>query len=238
MVGVLIIQNDTYADIVVSDTGPGISPEFLPHVFERFRQADGSTTRTHGGLGLGLAIVRHLVELHGGLIAAENTKTGTGAIFTVKLPLPSAELSREELVTAATPVEEVAEADLQDVRILVVEDELDALDLLIFDLTAHGAKVQGAVSAAEAIDLLRGGKFDLLISDIGMADIDGYNLIRQVRNLEVKRSAQIPAIALTAYARTQDRIRALRAGYNTHVAKPVEIKELVAIVKWLIGRIG
>jgi PAS domain S-box-containing protein len=238
IVGVRIIQNDTYAEIVVSDTGPGISPEFLPHVFERFRQADGSTTRTHGGLGLGLAIVRHLVELHGGLIAAENTKTGTGAIFTVKLPLPSAELSREELVTAATPVEEVAEADLQDVRILVVEDELDALDLLIFDLTAHGAKVQGAVSAAEAIDLLRGGKFDLLISDIGMADIDGYNLIRQVRNLEVKRSAQIPAIALTAYARTQDRIRALRAGYNTHVAKPVEIKELVAIVKWLIGRIG
>jgi PAS domain S-box-containing protein len=237
VVGVRVVQNDTYAEIVVSDTGPGIAPEFLPHVFERFRQADGSTTRTHGGLGLGLAIVRHLVELHGGLIAAENKSNGTGAIFTVKLPLPSTELSREEVPVAA-PVEEITKVDLQDVQILVVEDELDALDLLTIDLTAHGAKVHGAISAAEAIDLLRTRKFDLLISDIGMADTDGYKLIRQVRTLEREQGTHIPAIALTAYARTQDRIRALRAGYNTHVAKPVEIKELVTIVKCLIGRIG
>src|SRR5262249_49373120 len=153
-VGIHVLQDDAYVEITVNDTGPGIAPEFLPHVFERFRQADGSTTRTHGGLGLGLAIVRHLVELHGGLISAENVSPGTGAIFTVKLPLPSAELRREDL-PAATPVEDVSKVDLQDVRILVVEDELDALDLLTIDLSAHGARVQGAVSAAEAIDLLR-----------------------------------------------------------------------------------
>jgi CheY-like chemotaxis protein len=237
VVGVRVIQDDVFAEIVVSDTGPGITPEFLPHVFERFRQADGSTTRTHGGLGLGLAIVRHLVELHGGMIGAENVSSGTGAVFTVKLPLPSTELNRHNL-PATTPVADVTEVNLQDLRILVVEDELDALDLLTIDLRAHGANVQGASSAAEALDLLRTNKFDLLISDIGMADTDGYDLIKQVRTCEAERCTHIPAIALTAYARTQDRIRALTAGYNTHVAKPVEIRELVTIVKCLIGRIG
>src|ERR1043166_4405074 len=148
------------------DARSGIAPEFLPHMFERFRQADGSTTRTHGGLGLGLAIVRHLVELHGGLISAENVRSGTGAVFTVRLPLPSTELNRESL-TPATQVPEVTQVDLANVRILVVKDELDALDLLRIDLTAHGAKVQGATSAAEALDLLRAHEFDLLISDIG-----------------------------------------------------------------------
>ncbi|HEX7334910.1 MAG TPA: response regulator, partial [Pyrinomonadaceae bacterium] len=206
---------------------------FLPHVFERFRQADGSTTRTHGGLGLGLAIVRHLVELHGGLIAAENANPGTGAVFTVRLPLPSTELNCAS-VPPATPVQDVTAIDLANVKILVVEDELDALDLLTINLTAHGARVQGATSATEALDLLRSDKFDLLISDIGMADTDGYNLIKQVR----EKGEQIPAIALTAYARTQDRIRALAAGYNTHVAKPVEIKELVTVVKCLTGKIN
>jgi len=236
VVGVRVTQNETYAEIEVRDTGPGIATEFLPHVFERFRQADGSTTRTHGGLGLGLAIVRHLVELHGGLIAAENVSNGTGAVFTVKLPLPSTELSRER-VAPAIQVQDVTEVDLADVRILVVEDELDALDLLTVDLTAHGAKVQGATSAAEALERLRVEEFDLLISDIGMADTDGYNLIRQVRRQEEENGEHIPAIALTAYARTQDRMRALAAGYNTHVAKPVEIKELVSIVKCLTGNI-
>ena len=237
VISVQIRQDETYAEIEVRDTGPGIAAEFLPHVFERFRQADGSTTRTHGGLGLGLAIVRHLVELHGGLIAAENVSSGTGAVFTVKLPLPSMELSRETL-PPATQVQEVTHVDLEDVKILVVEDELDALDLLTVDLTAHGAKVRGASSAGEALDLLRSDKFDLLISDIGMADTDGYNLIRQVRQQESKKGEHIPAIALTAYARTQDRLRALAAGYNTHVAKPVEIKELVTVVKCLTGKIS
>ena len=233
VISVRISQDETYAQIEVRDTGPGIAAEFLPHVFERFRQADGSTTRTHGGLGLGLAIVRHLVELHGGLIGAENVSTGTGAAFTVRLPLPSTELSREN-VPPPTQVQPVTEVDLYNVKILVVEDELDALDLLTIDLTAHGAKVRGASSATEALDLLSSDKFDLLISDIGMADTDGYNLIKQVR----EKGEQIPAIALTAYARTQDRKRALAAGYNTHVAKPVEIKELVTVVKCLTGKIG
>ncbi|HEX5602464.1 MAG TPA: ATP-binding protein, partial [Pyrinomonadaceae bacterium] len=235
-VGVRISQDETYMQIQVRDTGPGIAADFLPHVFERFRQADGSTTRTHGGLGLGLAIVRHLVELHGGMIAAENS--GSGAVFTVRLPLPSSELSLERAPAPARVDQKVSEIDLKDVRILVVEDELDALDLLTIDLTAHGAKVRGATSAAEAIELLRAEQFDLMISDIGMADTDGYNLIKQVRRRESEHAEHIPAIALTAYARTQDRIRALTAGYNTHVAKPVEIKELVTVVKCLIGKIG
>ena len=237
-VGVRISQDETYVQIQVRDTGPGIAADFLPHVFERFRQADGSTTRTHGGLGLGLAIVRHLVELHGGVIAAENETAGSGAIFTVRLPLPSSELSLERVSAPARVDQKVTEIDLKDVRILVVEDELDALDLLTIDLTAHGAKVRGAASAAEALERLREEQFDLMISDIGMADTDGYNLIKQVRRQESEHGEHIPAIALTAYARTQDRIRALTAGYNTHVAKPVEIKELVTMVKCLIGKIG
>src|ERR1044072_4925214 len=233
--GCQISQEKTYVQIQVRDTGPGIAADFLPHVFERFRQADGSTTRTHGGLGLGLAIVRHLVELHGGMIAAENS--GSGAVFTVSLPLPSSELSLERVPAPARVEQKVTEVDLKDVRILVVEDELDALDLLTIEITAQGARVRGAASAAEAIELLRAEQFDLMISDIGMADTDGYNLIRQVRRQENEHGEHIPAIALTAYARTQDRIRALTAGYNTHVAKPVEIKELVTVVKCLIGKI-
>jgi PAS domain S-box-containing protein len=237
-IGVRISQDENYAEIEVRDTGPGIAAEFLPHVFERFRQADGSTTRTHGGLGLGLAIVRHLVELHGGLIAAENVSPGSGAIFTVKLPLPSSELNLESAPPATHVDEGVTDFDLANVKLLVVEDEQDALDLLTIDLTAHGARVRGASSAAEALDLLRSERFDLLISDIGMADTDGYNLIRQVRELEAENGEHIPAIALTAYARTQDRIRAIDAGYNSHVAKPVETRELVTVVKCLIGKIG
>jgi PAS domain S-box-containing protein len=238
VVGVRVTQDEHYVEVEISDTGPGIAPEFLPHVFERFRQADGSTTRTHGGLGLGLAIVRHLVELHGGLIGVRNQTDGTGAIFTVKLPLPSTELSLER-VTATTSLDDnLIEVDLENLRILVVEDELDALDLITIDLTEHGAKVRGASSAAEALDLLREDRFDLLISDIGMAETDGYNFIKQVRDLEGETTEHIPAIALTAYARTQDRVRAIAAGYNTHVAKPVEIRELVTVVKCLTGKIS
>jgi PAS domain S-box-containing protein len=237
-VGVCISQDQNYVQIRVRDTGPGIASDFLPHVFERFRQADGSTTRTHGGLGLGLAIVRHLVELHGGIIAAQNETSSTGAIFTVRLPLPSSELSLERVPASTRVEQDVTQVDLKYVRILVVEDELDALDLLTLDLRAHGAKVHGAASAAAALDLLRTEQFDLMISDIGMADTDGYNLIRQVRKQKGEQGEHLPAIALTAYARTQDRMRALAAGYNTHVAKPVEIKELVTVVKCLIGKIS
>src|SRR5688572_2836835 len=148
VVTIRVNQDETYTGIEVSDTGPGIAPEFLPHVFERFRQADGSTTRTYGGLGLGLAIVRHLVELHGGMIGAQNVASGSGAVFTVKLPLPNTELSLETTPPVASLENSLTGADLQSLRILVVEDELDALDLLTIDLKEHGAKVCGVASAA------------------------------------------------------------------------------------------
>jgi CheY-like chemotaxis protein len=236
VVGIRVSQDETYVQIQVSDSGPGIAPDFLPHVFERFRQADGSTTRTHGGLGLGLAIVRHLVELHGGLIGAENATSVSGAIFTVKLPLPTAELALPPQPPETRFDDMVVDRDLRGVRILVVEDDRDALDLIAIDLAEHGAKVRGVDSATEALALLKSEQFDLLISDIGLADTDGYNLIKQVRNEET--DDHLPAIALTAYARAQDRIRAIAAGYNTHVAKPVEIRELVTVVKCLTGRIS
>jgi PAS domain S-box-containing protein len=226
--------------IQVSDTGPGIAPDFLPHVFERFRQADGSTTRTHGGLGLGLAIVRHLVELHGGVITAENRKEGTGAIFTLRLPLPTGELRPETLAIAASIFKDAdAEpANLEGLRILIVDDENDALDLIAMELTQHGARVKPVSSAAEALATLEQREFDLLISDIGMPDIDGYDLIRRVRKSDSISTRRIPAVALTAYARVQDRMRAILAGYNTHVPKPVEASELVTIVASLAGRLG
>src|SRR6185295_82627 len=181
------------AQIKVVDSGPGVAPDFLPHVFERFRQADGSTTRTHGGLGLGLAIVRHLVELHGGVIAVANGDQG-GAIFTIRLPLPSSEL---QLATAPAIVDHSDEpADpihLQDLNILVVEDEADALDLLTMELAERGAKVQGVSAAEEALELLKSVSFDLLISDIVMANMDVYSLIREVRARTDLRDSQIPA---------------------------------------------
>lgn len=236
-VGISVTQDGTYAEIQVSDTGPGIAPDFLPHVFERFRQEDGSTTRMHGGLGLGLAIVRHLVELHGGLIAAENGSVRSGAVFTVKLPLPSIEMNLSKTDVSAAE-QHTTDNDLEDLRILVVEDELDALDLLAIDLREHGAQVTGVASASEALELLGKEHFDLLISDIGMADTDGYSLIKQIRKQETSEEERIPAIALTAYARAQDRLRAISAGYNSHVAKPVDIRELVSVVKCLTGKTG
>lgn len=239
-VEVRVSHDSSHVQIQVSDTGPGIDPEFLPHVFERFRQADGSITRSYGGLGLGLAIVRHLVELHGGLITAENRSNGSGAIFTVKLRLPSGELRPETLATA-DPVFEDAESEslsLDQLHILVVDDETDTLDLVTMELTQRGAHVRGVTSATEALAALEAAEFDVLISDIAMPGTDGYELIRRVRKLEAAKDKRTPAIALTAYARVQDRMRAILAGYNTHVAKPVEAHELVTVVAGLAGRLG
>src|SRR5687767_934048 len=235
-VGIRVFQDETYATIEVSDTGPGIAPEFLPHVFERFRQADGSTTRTHGGLGLGLAIVRHLVELHGGTIAAENRNDGTGAIFTVRLPLPSGELHFEKAALAAVAFQDAPTLD--GLRILLVDDEPDTLDLINVELAQHGGDVTAVTSAAEALSLLAESKFDVLISDIGMPEMDGYELIRELRKREVGTDVRLPAAALTAYARVQDRMRAVLAGFSTHIAKPVEATELITVVASLAGRLG
>jgi CheY-like chemotaxis protein/anti-sigma regulatory factor (Ser/Thr protein kinase) len=239
-VEISVSQTGGHMQIRVSDTGPGIDPAFLPHVFERFRQADGSTTRTHGGLGLGLAIVRHLVELHGGVITAENAADGCGAVFTVRLPLPSGELRPETLTNAASIFKELdAEpVNLKGLRILVIDDESDALDLIAMELTQHGATVKGVTSSQEALTLFEQEQFDLVIGDIGMPGIDGYELIKRIRQLEKGQQRRVPAVALTAYARVQDRMRAILAGFNTHVPKPVEANELITIVGSLTGRLG
>jgi PAS domain S-box-containing protein len=239
-VEISVSQTTAHVQIQVKDSGPGIDPKFLPHVFERFRQADGSTTRTHGGLGLGLAIVRHLVELHGGTIAVENRENGHGAIFTIQLPLPSGELRPETLAHSASVFREAQSEvpSLDGLRILVVDDETDALDLIGVELAQHGAKVTGVGNAADALTALEQSEFDLLISDIGMPKTDGYDLIRQIRNQEEGKNQKIPAVALTAYARVQDRMQAVMAGFSTHIAKPVEVNELVTVVASLAGRLG
>ena len=238
-VEIRVSQSETHVHIQVTDSGPGIKKGFLPHVFERFRQGDGSTTRTHGGLGLGLAIVRHLVELHGGVISAENRENVSGASFTLRLPLPTGELKPEVLAQASASFgdTEVDSADLEGLRILVVDDENDALDLISMELTQHGAHVKGVNTALEALAELEQNGFDLLISDIGMPEMDGYELMRKVRKSESGKPNRIPSVALTAYARVQDRMRAILAGYNTHVPKPVEANELITIVASLAGRL-
>lgn len=239
-VEISVNQRDTHVLIQVTDSGPGIDPNFIPHVFERFRQGDGSTTRTHGGLGLGLAIVRHLVELHGGTIAVENRAEDAGTTFTIRLPLPSGELRKATLANAAAAFRETQpeQPNLEGLRVLIVDDEVDALDLITVELAQHGAKVTGVTNAEDALDALAKDSFDILISDIGMPRIDGYELIRRIRRQEAGKDKRLPALALTAYARVQDRMQAIMAGFSTHVAKPVEANELVTVVASLAGRFG
>jgi PAS domain S-box-containing protein len=230
-------------EIAVSDTGSGIAPEFLPHVFERFRQADQKTTRQHGGLGLGLAIVRHLVELHGGSVRADSEGEGTGATFTVSLPVAPfiRRVDAEERVHPSArdtlPAHECPER-LDGMRVLVVDDEPDARELLAAGLGQCGAEVVAVSSAREALEALGGSKFDALISDIGMPGEDGYELIRRLRALPPETGGRTPAVALTAYARTEDRLRAMRAGFEMHVSKPVELTELVVVIANLKRRLG
>ena len=239
-VEISVRQTGTHALIQVKDSGPGIDSAFLPYVFERFRQADGSTTRTHGGLGLGLAIVRHLVELHGGTISVENRADGPGAIFTVSLPLPTGFLQKEilERANAAFGARQAEEPNLEGLSILIVEDEPDALDVITVELVQYGANVTGVTNAEEALKALEKRRFDLLVSDIGLPKMDGYELIRRVRKQEEGREKRIPAVALTAYARVQDRMQAILAGFSTHIAKPIEANELVTVVASLAGRLG
>lgn len=239
-VHISVRQSGTHALIQVKDNGPGIDPAFLPYVFERFRQADGSTTRTHGGLGLGLAIVRHLVELHGGTIAVENRAESQGAIFTISLPLPTGFLQVEILdrANAAFGARQAEQPNLEGLNILIVDDEPDALDVITVELVQYGANVTGLSNAEDALKLLEKRRFDLLVSDIGLPKMDGYELIRRVRKQEEGREKRIPAVALTAYARVQDRMQAILAGFSTHVAKPIEANELVTVVASLAGRLG
>jgi PAS domain S-box-containing protein len=226
-------RTESRAQIRVSDTGKGISADFLPYVFDRFRQADSSSTRAHGGLGLGLAIVRHLVELQGGTVEAESPGEGHGATFRVSLPLLAVQRDEADQPSETglhhTPA-------LDGVRVLVVDDEGDARDYISFILEQRGADVTAAASVREALETLERIHPDVLLSDIGMAGEDGYALIRRVRALDVTQGGEIPAAALTAYARNEDRSRALSAGYQLHVAKPVDPVELIAVVAQLARR--
>jgi signal transduction histidine kinase/ActR/RegA family two-component response regulator len=228
----------SHVELLVSDTGQGIQPDLLPYVFDRLRQGDSSSTRAHGGLGLGLALVRHLVELHGGIVFAESPGEGRGATFVVKLPIMIA--SPPELTAERTPpmLQRASAQSLAGLRILVVDDDPTAVDLNREILSQVGAEVRGCTSGAEALQLLQQWRPAVLVSDIEMPGLDGYTLLRQIRALAPDQGGKTPAVALSAYDRPEDRVRSLRAGFNFHVSKPVEPNELTAIVASLAGRVG
>jgi PAS domain S-box-containing protein len=236
-VEVSLARADGHAEVTVSDTGQGISPDLRPYVFDRFRQGDASTTRRHAGLGLGLSIVRHLVELHGGTVRAESEGEGLGSTFTVELPLMrGAESAAHAEEGAGVAGDEPAtrsphSATLEGVRVLVVDDDEDTLQLVAELLAQHGAHVSTADSTAAALALLEEETADVIVSDIAMPERDGYDLVRELRAREAARgAARTPAIALTAYARAEDRARSLAEGFQAHVAKPAEPADLLTVV--------
>jgi signal transduction histidine kinase len=239
-VQVLLERVASSVEITVSDSGQGIAPEFMPHLFERLRQQDHGTARQHGGLGLGLSIAKNLAELHGGTIRAHSDGPGRGATFVVRLPRTSVrtEESPRPFAAASLPpsAPPTSPSRIVGLRIVAVDDEPDALELLAMTLERHGAQVLGARSAREALDLVARERPDVLISDIGMPGEDGYSLIRRVRELAPEAGGRTVAIALTAFARPEDRTRALLAGFQTHVPKPVQGSELVAVIASLTGR--
>lgn len=238
---------NSHAEIVVSDNGIGIAAEDIPFIFERFRQSDSSTTRQFGGLGLGLAIVRHLVELHGGTVEANSAGINQGTTFTIGLPLialrskelnfnSEAENSERIHPTASGHVSFSCPPEIKELRILIVDDEPDTREILMFIFESCEARPTSVSSADEALKLIKTNDFDVLVSDIGMPVSDGYELIKSVRALSNEEGGRIPAVALTAYARVEDRMHALRAGFQMHVPKPVDPAELVAVVASLVNR--
>lgn len=232
-VQVILERVNSHVEISVTDTGAGISPDFLPFVFERFRQADSSITRQHGGLGLGLAIVKHLVELHGGGIRVKSAGLSKGATFTVELPVAALHAESDESVSKADAersVATIAKPNLQGVAVLVVDDEADSRELIAKMLTKAGADVQTAKSAADALKNIRERQPHVLVSDVGMPNQDGYALIRSIRQLPADQGGAVPAVALTAYTRTEDRIRAIAEGFQMHLAKPADAVELLTMV--------
>jgi CheY-like chemotaxis protein len=239
-VSVRLNSDDSHAELTVSDTGCGIRPEFLPHIFDRFRQADGTTTRKHGGLGLGLAIVRHLVELHGGTITADSAGENAGATFTVRLPLAPSARGQSEQDTRRNARRD-GHARLEDpraldgVRVLVVDDERDTRELIKAILVRCGAEPKTCESVSEALEALRSWRADVILSDIGMPGEDGYSLMKRLIGGD-SGGEPIPVVALTAYAGTEDRTRALDAGFRVHLAKPIEPGELVAVISNLVGK--
>jgi PAS domain S-box-containing protein len=227
---VTLRRSGSDAEITVADTGVGIKPDFLPHMFDRFQQADQSITRRFGGLGLGLSIVKHLVELHGGAIRAASPGEGHGAIFTIVLPSSTGVTAPDVQPLNPKSHEAQSATSLKGIHVFVVEDEPDTREFLERYLTAAGAEVVVVSTAAEALAKLPDCEADIVVSDIGLPDMDGYDLMQQLRRMDAKNCGAIPAIALTAYARTEDRTRAFRAGYQAHLAKPVEPIELLATI--------
>ena len=229
---------NSHVELVVEDTGIGIAPEFLPFVFERFRQADAAMTRRHGGLGIGLSIVKTLVELHGGSVRVKSAGANQGASFAIALPVSHVseqEVERSQrLPVLADPLEAIELPRLDRTTLLVVDDEPDGRQLMVRILEGRGATVTAVTGGVEALELLKKHRFDVFISDIGMPDLDGYELMRRVRELDASRPGPIPAIAVTAYARAEDRQRSLLAGYQMHLAKPIEARELVAGIASLL----
>jgi len=229
----------SHMEVVVSDTGKGIQADLLPYVFDRFRQEDSSSTRRHGGLGLGLALVKYIVELHGGTVGAESAGVDRGATFVVRLPL-TARLVLQGGAKERRPGHWSAAAGgvdgIEGLRVLVVDDEAEAVELFTRVFTQHGAEVIAAKSTAEAIALLPAKRPDVLVCDIEMPGADGYALIRNVRALAPQAGGSIPAVAVTAYGSADDRIRLLAAGFQMHVPKPVDPAELITVVASVAGR--
>jgi signal transduction histidine kinase/CheY-like chemotaxis protein len=224
-------QDGSAAEISINDSGVGIDPDLLPHVFERFRQGDASSHRGFGGLGLGLAIVRQLMELHGGTVRGESTGTGCGSTFTLRFPIPALTPGRDQIGRFD------GTSSLRGLRVLVAEDDPDSRELMVTLLSGNGAEVTAVSSAREAVAHVRSSHSpDLMIANIGLPDQDGYELIRQVRSLETPGHDIMPAAALTAYARPQDRDRALAAGFQLHIAKPVDPEAFVNTVAELARR--
>ena len=225
---------DSNLEITISDTGQGIARELLPYVFDRFRQSDSSSSRTHGGLGLGLAIVRQLVELHGGTVSAESPGEGEGSTFKVRLPVRSVRQEPDDRANSVVKIpDEVSTKpvpSLDGMNVLVVDDDWDSRELVTVVLKASGAEVVSVTSAIEALRELALRRFDVLLSDIGMAEMDGYALISQIRQLPAERGGKIPAAALTAYAGIENQRRALSAGYQVHIPKPIGPSELITAV--------
>jgi CheY-like chemotaxis protein len=236
---VVLERVNSHVEIVVEDTGIGIRADFLPFVFDRFRQADSATTRRHGGLGLGLSIAKNLVEMHGGSVRVKSPGENQGSTFIVALPVSHV---RAELVqdgrwatTAPDPLDAIELPRLDNVRVLVVDDEADGRTLIARILEDRGAHLTCASDAVEALQHLARDRFDVLLSDIGMPDMDGYELIRRIRARESSSSEdRLAAVAVTAYARPEDRQRSLLAGYQMHLPKPIEARELVAGVASLL----
>jgi CheY-like chemotaxis protein len=240
-VQVRVERVDSHVEIVVSDTGIGIPVSFLPHVFERFRQADGGISRERGGLGLGLAIVRHLAELHGGTVSVASGGEGEGATFRVRLPVMIVHVDpraaqRGPAQAATTDASGVHLANLDGVRILAVDDDLDARLLVREILSAAGADVHTADSGEEALDAIKRVKPHVLLADLGMPRMDGFELIQRVRTSDDPAVHDVVAAALTAYARSEDRAKALRSGYEIHLSKPIDPAELVTTMAALARR--